>query len=120
MPPLPFLTPLAWGILLAFMAHPALIQVEKYVKRRSLSTAIISVVVGLVVVLPAIWASGRLVVEAQTLYAQATEMVNSGGVMKLHDRLVNTELGAWVAKRMGDAISAPVFRPPCWNRPRTV
>ena len=32
---LPFLTPLAWGILLAFMAHPALIEVEKYVKRRS-------------------------------------------------------------------------------------
>ena len=28
---LPFLTPLAWGMLLAFMAHPALIEVEKYV-----------------------------------------------------------------------------------------
>ena len=42
---LPFLMPLAWGILLAFMAHPALIEVEKYVKRRSLSTAIISIVV---------------------------------------------------------------------------
>src|ERR1700684_4163613 len=26
---LPFLTPLAWGILLAFMAHPALIEGEK-------------------------------------------------------------------------------------------
>ena len=59
---LPFLTPLVWGILLAFMAHPALIEVEKYVKRRSLSTAIISVVIGLGVVLPAIWASDRLVV----------------------------------------------------------
>ena len=69
---LPFLTPLAWGILLAFMAHPALIEVEKYVKRRSLSTAIISIVVALVVILPAVWASGRLVVEAQALYAQAT------------------------------------------------
>ena len=99
---LPFLTPLAWGILLAFMAHPALIEVEKYVKRRSLSTAIIAVVVGLGVVLPAIWLSGRLVLEAQTLYTQATESVNSGGVMKLHDWAVHTDLGAWVAKRMGE------------------
>ena len=99
---LPFLTPLAWGILLAFMAHPALIEVEKYVKRRSLSTAIISVIVGLGVFLPAIWLSGRLVVEAQTLYAQATVLVNSGGVTKVHDWAVNTNLGAWAAKRMGE------------------
>src|SRR5580658_10623733 len=99
---LPFLTPLAWGILLAFMAHPALIEVEKYVKRRSLSTAIISVVVSLGVILPAVWASGRLVVEAQALYVQATDMVNTGGVTKLHDWAVNTQLGAWVAKRMGE------------------
>ena len=99
---LPFLTPLAWGILLAFMAHPALIEVEKYVKRRSLSTAIISVVVALGVILPAIWASSRLVVEAQALYVQATQMVNTGGVTKLHDWAVNTELGAWIAKKMGE------------------
>jgi predicted PurR-regulated permease PerM len=99
---LPFLTPLAWGILLAFMAHPALIEVEKYVKRRSLSTAIISVVVSLVVILPAVWASGRLVVEAQTLYTQASASVNNGGMTKLQDWAVNTDLGAWVAKRMGE------------------
>ncbi|MGA7873280.1 MAG: AI-2E family transporter [Candidatus Binatus sp.] len=99
---LPFLTPLAWGILLAFMAHPALIEVEKVVKRRSLSTAIISIVVGLLVVLPAVWASGHLVLEAQTLYAQATDLVSSGGVTKVHDWAVNTELGAWVANKMAE------------------
>src|SRR4029077_9651500 len=74
---LPFLTPLAWGILLAFMAHPLLEWVEKYVKRRSLSTPLIRLVVALVVILPAIWASGRLVVEAQSLYTQASEQVAS-------------------------------------------
>src|SRR5258708_38211120 len=90
---LPFLTPLAWGMLLAFMAHPALIEVEKAVKRRSLSTAIISIVVALVVVMPAIWASGRLALEAQALYTPATVMVSTGGVTKLHDWAVNTDLG---------------------------
>ena len=99
---LPFLTPLAWGMLLAFMAHPALIEVEKVVKRRSLSTAIISIVVALVVIMPAIWASGRLVVEAQALYTQATVMVSTGGVTKLHDWAVNTDLGAWINKKMAD------------------
>jgi predicted PurR-regulated permease PerM len=96
---LPFLTPLAWGMLLAFMAHPALIEVEKYVKRRSLSTAIISVVVALVVILPAIWASSRLVVEAQSLYVQASDLVNTGGVSKLHDWAVHTDFGAWIARK---------------------
>ena len=99
---LPFLTPLAWGILLAFMAHPALIEVEKYVKRRSLSTAIISIIVGLGVILPAIWASSRLVVEAQSLYTQASDLVNTGGVTKIHDWAVHTELGAWISKKMGE------------------
>ena len=27
-------------------------------------------------------------------------MVNTGGVTKLHDWAVNTDLGAWVAKKM--------------------
>jgi predicted PurR-regulated permease PerM len=99
---LPFLTPLAWGILLAFMAHPALIEIEKYVKRRSLSTAIISVVVALGVILPAIWASGRLVVEAQALYIQASASVNSGGMTKLQEWALHTDLGAWIGKRMGE------------------
>ena len=99
---LPFLTPLAWGILLAFLAHPALIEVEKYVKSRSLSTAIITVVVLLVVFIPAVWVSDRLVVEAQTLYVQASQLVSNGGVSKIHDQLMNTGLGAWVAKKAGD------------------
>jgi len=99
---LPFLTPLAWGMLLAFMAHPLLEWVEKYVKRRSLSTAIISILVALVVILPAIWASGRLVVEAQSLYTQASEQVASGGVTKLHDWAINTDLGAWINKKASE------------------
>jgi len=75
---IPFLTPIAWGILLAFMAHPALIEVEKVVKRSSLSSAIISIVIGILVLSLATWLSGRLVTEAQALYIQATHLVSSG------------------------------------------
>src|SRR5258705_3893094 len=99
---LPFLTPIAWGILLAFMAHPALIEVEKVVKRRSLSSAIISIVIGTLVLSLVTWLSGRLVTEAQALYIQATHLVSSGGIVKIHDSVMQTELGAWIAKRMGE------------------
>ncbi|MDO8431523.1 MAG: AI-2E family transporter, partial [Candidatus Binatus sp.] len=98
----PFLTPIAWGILLAFMAHPALIEVDKYVKRRSLSSMIITVVVLLVVILPIFWLSGRLVMEAQSLYAEATALVQSGGLVKMHDWAMRTEFGAWIVKRLSE------------------
>jgi predicted PurR-regulated permease PerM len=99
---LPFLTPIAWGILLAFMAHPALIEVEKYVKKRTLSSAIVSLVIGLAVLSMALWLSGRLVTEAQSLYIQASQLVSSGGIAKVHDWVMQTDLGAWIAKRMGE------------------
>jgi predicted PurR-regulated permease PerM len=98
----PFLTPIAWAVLLAFLAHPALIEVEKFVKRRTLSCVIITLAMGLTVILPAIWLSGRLVAEAQALYTQANAQVASGGVTKLHDWAMHTDLGAWVSKRMAE------------------
>ncbi|HYL60864.1 MAG TPA: AI-2E family transporter [Candidatus Acidoferrales bacterium] len=98
----PFLTPIAWAILLAFLAHPALIEVEKYVKRRTLSCVILTLAIGLVVVLPSIWLSGRLVTEAQTLYTQANATVANGGMTKLHDWAMKTDLGVWVNKRMAE------------------
>ena len=96
----PFMTPIAWGILLAFMAHPALIELDKYVKRRSLSSMIITFVVLLVVILPTIWLSGRLVSEAQALYTEATELVQNGGLVKLHDSAMRSDLGAWIVTRL--------------------
>jgi predicted PurR-regulated permease PerM len=98
----PFFTPLAWGILLAFMAHPALLEVDKYVKRRSLSSVIITVVVLLVVILPIFWLSGRLVTEAQALYIQATSVVQNGGLVKMHDWAMRSEFGSWIVKRLGE------------------
>jgi len=64
----PFLVPVAWAILLAFVAHPALIALDRLVHRRSLSAVILTIAIALGVILPAIWLSGRLVNEAHTLY----------------------------------------------------
>ena len=81
----PFLMPIAWAILLAFMAHPAQLELRKFVKSRTTTAIIITIVVATGVILPAIWLSEKLANEAQTLIAQANDFVKSGGVQRLND-----------------------------------
>ncbi|HUO06541.1 MAG TPA: AI-2E family transporter [Candidatus Binataceae bacterium] len=97
---LPFMMPIAWGVLLAFMAQPALVELEKYVKRRSTAALIISVAVGLGVVLPAVWLSGKLVGEAHTLYASVSAQMEGGGLTKLEDWVTHSDSFGWIADRM--------------------
>ena len=70
----PFLMPIAWAILLAFLAHPALIELDRYIRSRTTTALIITLIVALGVVLPAVWLSERLVNEAQTLYGAASNL----------------------------------------------
>src|SRR5579864_860574 len=70
----PFLTPIAWAILLAFMAHPALLMLNRVVKNRTVCAVLLSFVVALGVILPAVWLSARLLHEVQTLYAEISAM----------------------------------------------
>jgi predicted PurR-regulated permease PerM len=90
----PFFTPIAWAILLAFLAHPALLEVDRLVRRRTLSAVIITFVIALGVVLPAVWLSGRLASEAQTLYQQVSGLMQDGGINKARDWALKS---SWVA-----------------------
>jgi predicted PurR-regulated permease PerM len=93
----PLLTPIGWALLLAFIAHPALVELNRLVRRRSLAALIITVVVSLVVVLPALWLSGRLVAEAQTLYAAISELVQGGKLSDISKWMLQSRLGAAAA-----------------------
>ncbi|MGA7761599.1 MAG: hypothetical protein WCA59_07615 [Candidatus Binataceae bacterium] len=53
----PFLIPIAWAILLAFLAHPAQTQLNRLVRNRTATAAIISFAIALGVILPAIYLS---------------------------------------------------------------
>jgi predicted PurR-regulated permease PerM len=97
----PFLMPIAWAILLAFMAHPAQLELRKFVKSRTTTAAIITIVVATVVILPAIWLSERLVVEAQNLYAQANDFVKNGGTNKINEWVQHSKYLAPYLKRLG-------------------
>jgi predicted PurR-regulated permease PerM len=95
----PFLMPIAWAILLAFMVHPAQLELRKFVKSRTWTAVIITIVVATGVILPAIWLSERLVLEAQNLYTQANEFVQNGGAQKINDWIQNSPYLAPMLKR---------------------
>src|SRR5437588_10792382 len=97
----PFLTPIAWAILLAFLVHPALVELHKFVKNRTTSAIILTGAVAIGVILPAIWMSDRLAVEGQRLYAEASDMVKSGGVKTLDQTIQNSSVGPIFRRFMG-------------------
>ena len=90
----PFLTPIAWAILLAFLAHPALTMLNGLVRNRTVCAAILTIVIALGVVLPAIWLSARLLHEAQSLYSQISTIPGSSGFGAASEWIRRTHLGA--------------------------
>jgi predicted PurR-regulated permease PerM len=93
----PFLMPIAWAILLAFLAHPALIELDRYIRSRTTSALIITLIVALGVVLPAVWLSERLVNEAQTLYGAASNLSTMGSLDRAGVWLRETRVGTHLA-----------------------
>ncbi|HVC44107.1 MAG TPA: AI-2E family transporter [Candidatus Binataceae bacterium] len=89
----PFLMPIAWAILLAFLAHPALCALNRRVHSRTTAAVIITVIVALGVILPAIWLSARLLREAQTLYSSLSTFSASGSVSHVGQLLRSTTVG---------------------------
>ncbi len=99
----PFLMPIAWAILLAFMVHPAQLELRKFVKSKTGTAVIITIAVTAGVILPAIWLSERLVFEAQNLYTQANEFMKGGGVKQVNDWVQHSPyLSSWL-RRFGSS-----------------
>jgi len=94
----PFLTPIAWAILLAFLVHPALTTLNGIIKSRTVCSIILTVVIALGVILPAIWLSARLLHEVQTLYSQISTVSSNGGFHGASDWVRRTHLGSKAAQ----------------------
>ncbi len=73
----PFITSISWAILLAFLLHPALLVTQRLVRRRSLAALLVTVVVALGVLLPALWLSDSVAAEAKTLYGAIAQLAGS-------------------------------------------
>lgn len=92
----PFLTPIAWAILLAFLFHPAVVALNRIVPRRTTCAVIITIAVALGVILPSIWISAKLLREAQTLYGAISEFSTTGGLAKASQWIRATPPGAMI------------------------
>ncbi len=95
----PFLMPIAWAILLAFMVHPAQLELRKFVKSRTWTAVIITIVVATGVIWPSIWLSTRLASEGQTLYTQADDFVKNDGVKRVNDWMHSSPYLAPILRR---------------------
>src|SRR5215471_7991998 len=90
----PFLTPIAWAILLAFLVHPALTTLNRIVKNRTVCAIILTVVIALGVILPATWLSARLLHEVQSLYTEISMVSPNSGLHGVSDWIQRTHLGS--------------------------
>jgi predicted PurR-regulated permease PerM len=86
----PFVVPVLWAILLAFIFYPLLHYIDRYTKSRALSALILTIAVAALIIIPSLWLSSLLAVEAQTIYARVSEMVNSGELARMQDQFIHS------------------------------
>jgi len=94
----PFLVPIAWAMLLAFIAHPALVKLERFIHNRTVSALIITAFVALVIAVPTAWLSSKLAHEANRV--SFGQFVYQGGFTQagsqaFHSRTI-AEIEAWL------------------------
>jgi predicted PurR-regulated permease PerM len=94
----PFLVPIVWAMLLAFIFHPLMVWTEHLMKNRSLAAITITLVTALVAIVPALWLSAMLASEARSLYTQAYILAAEGGVGKFQDVALHSRLGIEASK----------------------
>ncbi len=63
----PFLVPIVWAMLLAFIAHPALLQLLRFVRNRGAAASIITAALALVILVPTVSLSTILASEAKAV-----------------------------------------------------
>lgn len=90
----PFLTPIAWAILLAFLVHQALTMLNRIVKNRTVCAGLLTIVIALGVILPAVWLSARMLHELQNLYREISTIPASGSFHGASEWIRRSPLGA--------------------------
>jgi predicted PurR-regulated permease PerM len=98
----PFLVPIAWAGLLAFMVHPLFDWLTRKVRSRSLAAWILTIGVTLLIILPTLWLLGRLASETRALYDELSVIVkqtDSGQAQASH-WLLHSRLGMALERRL--------------------
>jgi predicted PurR-regulated permease PerM len=94
----PFLIPVVWAMLLAFIFHPLMVKAEHYMHQRTLAALSITLVIALVAIVPALWLSTLLAGEAHSLYTQAYAISQEGGISKFREIALHSRIGTALSK----------------------
>ncbi len=94
----PFLVPIFWAMLIAFLFHPLMIALDRMTRRHSLSAMLVTLFVALVVIIPSLWLASLLANEAQSLYLQIAATVSGGGLKQLQDATLHSRLAQSLGK----------------------
>lgn len=89
----PFLVPIVWAMLLAFIFHPLMIQARRLLRHKTLAALAISILVALVAIVPALWLFTVLAAEISNLATQAQHLMAPGGVAKATQWIGRSRLG---------------------------
>jgi predicted PurR-regulated permease PerM len=73
----PFIVPIVWAMLLAFIAHPALVHLLRFVRNRTAAALIVTAFLALVIAVPTAWLSSKLAVEATRV--SLGQLLHQGG-----------------------------------------
>ncbi|HEV7989451.1 MAG TPA: hypothetical protein VGP23_13265, partial [Candidatus Binataceae bacterium] len=96
----PFLVPLAWAMLLAFIAHPALLQLDRLIRSRTAAALIITAILALVIAVPTGWLSSKLALEATVSLGQFFHRggIAQAGSQALHSSMINS-IESWLEQQ---------------------
>jgi predicted PurR-regulated permease PerM len=83
----PFLVPLTWAMLLAFIAHPALFQLDRLIRNRTAAALLITAILALVIAVPTGWLSSKLALEAT---ASLGQFFHRGGLAQAGSRALQS------------------------------
>jgi predicted PurR-regulated permease PerM len=85
----PFLVPIVWAMLLAFIAHPALLQLERLIRSRTAAALLITAILALVIAVPTAWLSSKLAMEATRV--SLGQFVHQGGFAQAGSQALHSD-----------------------------
>lgn len=92
----PFTVPIVWAMLLAFIAHPALVDFQRFIRSRTAGALIITAVLALAIAIPTAWLSSELALEATKV--SLSQLVRQGGFVQAGSQALHSDTLAAVER----------------------
>ena len=97
----PFLVPIAWAMLLAFIVHPALLHLLRFIRNRTAAALLITALLALAIAVPTVWLTSKLASEATRVSLR--QFVQQGGIAQAGSQALHSgtvaAIEAWLERQ---------------------